>query len=102
MADMYSDNPGGDQADPTTASAGADTSDSADNKTADEEGETFLVPKSALGGKEPKPGDTCEFKVERVYEDECEFSYVKHGNSETKEENPDMDKANEDMESMAE
>lgn len=94
-SDYYSDNPGESE----IQTAAPDTSSTPERKDADE-GETFLVSKSALGGKEPEPGDICEFKCVRVYEDEAEFKYQKHNESES--ENEDMAKAHEDMDMMAE
>lgn len=57
------------------ADGGADE-DSEDDSSSQE---TFLVPKSALGGKDPNPGDVCKFKAVRSYDDEVEFEYVKDG-----------------------
>jgi hypothetical protein len=58
----------------------------------DEGGEqTPLLPKSAFGGKEPKPGDRCEFEVVTVHEDEVAVKYVPGEESEDKppEDNPE-------------
>lgn len=39
---------------------------------------TALVPLSFFGNKDVEPGKTCTVKVERVYEDQVEVSYVPH------------------------
>lgn len=99
--DYYSDNPG-DTEDSTTASPDTAT-ESPDRENADESNgeEEFLVSKSALGGRDVKPGDRCTFECVENYEDENSFRYVKDGDkSDTR--NPDMEAANKDMESMAE
>ncbi|MFI5222949.1 MAG: hypothetical protein ACHQX3_01685 [Nitrospirales bacterium] len=72
MADMY------DQPDPGTENPGSENPGPSDEKSEDS-GETFLVPKSALGGKETTPGTRCEFEVVHEYEDEVEFKYLPHG-----------------------
>ena len=41
--------------------------------------ETTLLPKSLFHGEPPAIGDICQFKVEHVWEDEIEVSYVKEG-----------------------
>ena len=51
------------------------------------EGETALVPKSIFGQKQPEVGDTCTFKVEHIWENEIELSYVA-SDSETPEPKP--------------
>lgn len=92
---MYSDNPGADGSAPDE-SQNADTED----QSQDQEGETFLVSKSNLGGDDPQPGDVCKFEVVRVHEDEVEFKYVKEDNK-NESDNPDMAKAHAQMDEMA-
>lgn len=41
--------------------------------------DTALLPKSLFPGEPPAIGDVCSFKVEHVWEDEIEVSYVKDG-----------------------
>ncbi len=43
----------------------------------EKEAETALLPKSLFPGEPPDIGDVCDFKVEHVWEDEIEVSYVK-------------------------
>lgn len=86
-----------------TAPAAADTSaaDSEQNPESDTEdlGETALVPKSILAGKELQPGDTVTFKVVHLYDDEVEL----RPESESKEEatEPKGMSANDEIDSMA-
>lgn len=58
-------------------------------------GETALIPKSLLMGKECKPGDKITLEVTHVYEDEVEVAYPK------KEPKEPMEEANDDLESRA-
>ena len=50
-----------------------------EEKHQDEGMETFMVPKSALYGKDIKAGDTKTIKAVKVYEDEIEFECAKEG-----------------------
>lgn len=93
--DYYSDNPGDAEA---KASAGPDTPKPAERKDADE-GETALLPKSILAGKEFKVGEEVVLKIVRMYEDEVEVEYAKEKGGES--ENEDMAKAHSDMDEMA-
>jgi hypothetical protein len=43
------------------------------------ETETALLPKSLFPGEPPAIGDVCSFKVEHIWENEIEVSYVKEG-----------------------
>lgn len=43
-----------------------------------EENETSLLPKSFFRGKDLEIGKTCKVKIEGIYEDEVEISYVPH------------------------
>lgn len=78
----------------------ADTS-SEDNQQGtesnDEVGETALVPKSILAGKELQPGDTVTFKVVHLYDDEIALRPV----SESKEEETESMSANDEIDAMA-
>lgn len=49
------------------------------DKDREEDGdyETFLVAKSALGGREVRPGETITMRVEHVYDDEVEMCTAK-------------------------
>ena len=91
--DMYSENPG---------ASDTSTDTEPDENDPNEEGEsTFLVSKDNLGGTDPQPGDICTFKVERVHDGEVEFSWVKDDNENKEPSSPEKDKANADLESMA-
>lgn len=62
----------------------------------DESGDTFLIPKSALYGKNIKPGDKETIEVVSVMDDEVEAKCVgKKDSSES-----DMDKADSALDSM--
>ncbi len=98
-SDMYSDNPGGDETS-TDTPAQTDTSKPADNKDAHAEGETALLPKSLMAGKDFKPGEEIVLKVVRLYGDEFEVEYS-HGEDKSDEKNEDMDKAHAEMDGMA-
>lgn len=50
-----------------------------------ESGETALLPKSILGGKEFKPGEEVVLKVVNVHDDQVEVAYA---TGESKEESP--------------
>ncbi len=45
----------------------------------DQGAETASLPKSMFGDKEPAVGDVCQFKVEHIWEDEIEVSWVPEG-----------------------
>lgn len=67
---------------------------------ADSEQETALLPRSFFQGKDIEIGKTCEVKVEGVFEDEIEVSYVRHKKDESK---PDtLEGADKSLEMMAE
>lgn len=83
--------------------AAADTSNEGSQQgteSDDEVGETALVPKSILAGKDLQPGDTVTFKVVHLYDDEIALRPV----SESKEEEtePQGMSANDEIDSMAE
>lgn len=71
--------------------------ESAERKDDSSEKETFLVPKSALMGKDPQPGEECKFRAVHSYEDEIEFEYVKHD----EKSKSSMGAADEQMDQMA-
>jgi len=86
-----------------SAPAAPDTSaaDTEQNPESDTEdlGETALVPKSILAGKELQPGDTVTFKVVHLYDDEVELRPASESNEE-EEETEDMS-ASEEIDAMA-
>lgn len=61
--DYYNDGP------PAAAAPGGDQPEA---KEGDEGGQTFIVPKSAFGGRELKPGDKCDIEVKAVHENDVE------------------------------
>jgi hypothetical protein len=69
-----------------------------DNESEEPDEQTFLVPKSALKGKEPQPGETCKIEAVHVYDGEIEFKYVPH---DEKKESDSMAEADRQMDSMA-
>ena len=86
---------------PMYPSAEAETPEPA--KPRESEGDTALLPKS-LFKPEVKAGDTCEFEVVHVYEDEVEVKY--HGsesaqNEGSESEPNEMDSANAKIDAMA-
>lgn len=72
MADenMYED-----QADMAPETPEEETQDESESKTA-------LLPKEFFGSKELEVGKECTVKIEKVFEDEVQVSYVPHGKSE--------------------
>lgn len=83
-----------------SAPAAPDTEGTAgEQKPNDELGETALVPKSILAGKELQPGDTVTFKVVHLYDDEIELRPA----NEPKETEPEPKgmNANEEIDMMA-
>jgi len=66
-----------------------------------DEQETALLPRSFFQGKDIEIGKTCEVKVEGIFEDEIEVSYVPHKKED--ESKPDtMEGADKSLEMMAE
>ena len=62
----------------STATAEHDESvphDDKDGMEDKDEGETALIPKALLAGKDFKPGEEVVFKVVHLFEDEVEISY---------------------------
>lgn len=60
---------------------------------------TALLDKSVFGDNPPEPGETCTFKVVKVYDKDVEVEYQKSGKSSKKPSS--MDDADSKMESMA-
>lgn len=93
MADSYY--PQDDGADDAAAPQQSDdTPPTETNKDEQEpEGETALLPKSILAGKEFKPGEEVVLKIVHLYDDEVEVEYAKDeadSNSNEKEDSPEM------------
>lgn len=75
------------------------SSPEASQRGATEGGESALIPKSLLMGKEFNPGDEVVLKIVHIYEDEVEVQYAPE---EPKEEgHSEMDEADEEMDKMA-
>lgn len=81
---------------------------SEDNEPAEpeqDEGEdTFLIPKSALYGKNIKPGDRETIEIVSIMDDEVEAKCVGKANNDKDEDSsssPDMDRANSDLDALA-
>lgn len=64
-------------------------SKSSESESEDVGQETFLAPKSALGGKTLKVGNKCEFEIKSIMEDEVELEYVEHKKDDDKKESKD-------------
>lgn len=65
-------------------------------------GETALLPKSILGGKDFKPGDEIVLKVEHIYDDEVEVSYASEPKEPETNTEPEMPmSADEEIDGMA-
>jgi len=82
-----------------------DKPDKEDSSEDMDEQKTALLPKSIFKGKDCKPGDVVEMKVEHVYDDEVEVSYTgkyKHkGDRERNDESSDqMMKSEDEMDGM--
>ena len=93
-----------DGVDETTASK--DTPDNSGSDSQDSmEGETSLLPKSFFQGKDLTVGNECKVKIEHVYDDEVEVSYVPHStDEESGETSPDdetMEAAQSKLDGMA-
>ena len=71
----------------------------ASKRGATEGGETALIPKSLLMGKEFNPGDEVVLKIVHIYEDEVEVQYASE-EPEEKDHSPMME-ADEEMDKMA-
>lgn len=55
-----------------------ETAEMPENEGMESETETAVLPKSFFQGKDLEIGKTCEIKVEGIFEDEIEVSYVRH------------------------
>lgn len=75
------------------------SSPEASQRGATEGGETALIPKSLLMGREFNPGDEVVLKVVHIYEDEVEVQYATEEPEE--EESGTMMEADEEMDKMA-
>lgn len=63
-------------------------------KEGDEGGDTFIVPKSAFGGREVKPGDKCDITIKAVHENDVECSSCASGDEDEEQhdnDNPELD-----------
>lgn len=92
MPDDYYGGAGGAGASATEASDATppETSDNAapEEGAEDKEGmgeDTALLPKTFFGDKPLEPGTECKVKIEHVYDDEVEVSYVPHDQEEAAE-----------------
>lgn len=74
------------------------SSPEASQRGATEGGESALIPKSLLMGKEFNPGDEVVLKIVHIYEDEVEVQYA---SEEPKDESSPMMEADEEMDKMA-
>lgn len=83
----------------TPAANGSDGADS--EQGAESVGETALVPKTILAGKELQPGDTVTFKVVHLYDDEIELQPVSEGKETETETEPEGMSANAEIDAMA-
>jgi len=81
-------------------SGAQDTPDKAEAHE-DESGETALIPKALLAGKEFKPGEEMVVEIVHVYEDEVEIKYASEKKREDKKPSSQMDQADGAMEKMA-
>lgn len=84
---------------PTQYESPAYSEDNEPAEPEDDSDDTFLIPKSALYGKNIKPGDKETIEVVSVMDDEVEAKCV--GKKEDDSSSPDMDKANSDLDAMA-
>jgi hypothetical protein len=92
--DYYSDNQGDAPMDNSKAAEGGDEH---------MEGETALLPKSILGGKDFKPGEEVVLKIVRMHDDEVEVAYApaKPGEGEEHGESSEMDGSMNKLSAMA-
>jgi hypothetical protein len=82
-----------------TAAEGADNESPKSDKGEEYGGESALIPKALLAGKEFKPGEEVVFKIVHMYEDEVEIEYATDDKKDTKKSNMDM--AMDGMDAMA-
>lgn len=64
----------------------------------DADTQTALLPKSIFGNKDLEPGTECTIKIEHVYDDEVEVSYV---SSDTNSKQTEMDHSMSSLDNMA-
>lgn len=94
--------PASDESAPDTAESAAPEGGEGDPENQPEEGETALLPKSILAGKEFNPGDEVVLKIVRINEDEVEVSYAKSDKGGKTGGRSQMDQATDGLASMAE
>lgn len=70
-----------------------------DESKEDEGGDSALLPKSLMAGKDFKPGDEIVLEVVKVYGDEFEVRYAQE--KKPKSEKPAMDESMDSMNAMA-
>lgn len=90
-----------------TGAAAAPPAPKSDQESESAKGQTALLPKSILAGKEFNPGDEVVLKIVRLYENEVEVEYAtgeeeEHPNQPMSEPSADMTAAEGKLESMAE
>jgi hypothetical protein len=68
-----------------------------------DEQKTALLPKSIFKGKDCKPGDVVEMKVEHLFDEEVEVSYTgKYNHKDGESESEDMEESERELDNMAE
>lgn len=67
----------------------------------DDTGQTALLPKSILAGKEFKPGDEVILKITHIYDDEVEVAYAHEEKAEEPKPKSSMAMAEDRMDRMA-
>jgi hypothetical protein len=93
---------GADQAAPNSELRTPNSEKPADEKDEDTGAETALLPKSLFGDKEPAVGDVCQFKVEHIWENEIEVSWMAEGEEQkTSKPRTAMDDATSAFDNMA-
>jgi hypothetical protein len=107
MPDAYYPPSGDEEAMPDGAAPATEGNDNPPKEGEDEqmEGETALLPKTILAGKEFKPGDEVVLKVVHLYDDEVEVAYAtgkdEDENDNTKKDWPEMAGAMDKIGAMA-
>lgn len=56
------------------------------NEKTDSGESTALLPKAFFSGKELTPGNECKVRIQKVYDDQVEVSYVPHSDTEEEKE----------------
>lgn len=72
----------------------------ASQRGASEGGETALIPKSLLAGKEFQPGEEVVFQIVHIYEDEVEIQYATYEPKKEKGSSP-MEESESQLDEMA-